>query len=84
MIYEIKWQPQALRDLSKLNNFLAKRIYKKILESQEKGFFKNIKKIKNTDYFRLRVGEYLALLKIDKKIIKIIKVKHRRNIYKNF
>ena len=83
MIFKIKWEEKILSFLDKLDYLLSKRIVKKVDELENDPFSKNIKKLKNSDNFRLRVGDYRVILDIDlgKKIITILKIGHRKNIY---
>jgi mRNA interferase RelE/StbE len=80
-MYNIEWKENALRELEKLESFLARRILKKIDELSENPFSKDIKRLKGGDDFRLRVGDYRIIFGIEKNIIQILKVGHRKNIY---
>jgi len=44
---------------------------------------KEIKRLKGQEYFRLRAGDYRIIFLFEKQIIKILKIGHRKNIYKN-
>lgn len=80
-MYNIEWKEHALRDLEKLESSIARRILKKVGELSENLFSKDIKKLKGSDDFRLRVGDYRVIFSIDKNTIQILKVGHRKNIY---
>ena len=81
-MFEIKWDKKAKEELEKLDNFLARRIVKKIREISEDPF-PHIKRLKASPYFRLRIGDYRIILDIDNsiKILKVVKLGHRKNIY---
>jgi len=79
---KIEWKEKAVEELKKLEKVLASRIYKKVNELKEGFSSKDIKKIKGTDYYRLRVGDYRVLFEIEENMIKILKVAHRKTIYK--
>ncbi|MBS3075659.1 type II toxin-antitoxin system RelE/ParE family toxin [Candidatus Pacearchaeota archaeon] len=81
MMYQIEWKENALREVEKLENSIARRIVKKVDELTENPFSKDIKKLKGCNDFRLRVGDYRIIFSIENTIIQILKVGHRRNIY---
>ena len=81
MIYNIEWKEHALQNLEKLENSISRRIIKKVEELSENPFSKDIKKLKGSDDFRLRVGDYRVIFFIGKETIQILKIGHRKNIY---
>jgi len=81
-MFEIKWDERALNELYKLENQISSRIYKKVNELMEGFQFKDIKRLKGKDEFRLRVGDYRVLFSLDNNLIIVWKVGHRKNIYK--
>jgi mRNA interferase RelE/StbE len=80
-MYNIEWKENALRELEKLESSLTRRILKKVDELSENPFSKDIKKLKGSDDFRLRVGDYRIIFFIEKDLIQILKIGHRKNIY---
>ena len=78
---EILWEARAIGELEKLETPISKRIIKKVNELAENPHIKDIKKLKGMDGFRLRVGDYRVLFKIEKDKIHILKVGHRKHIY---
>ena len=80
-MYQIEWKENALREVEKLENSIARRIVKKVDELTENPFSKDIKKLKGCNDFRLRVGDYRVIFYIEKDTIIILKVGHRKNIY---
>ena len=80
-MYNLEWKEHSLRELEKLDGFMARRILKKVGELSENPFSKDIKKLKGSDDFRLRVGDYRIIFVIEQNTIKILKVGHRKNIY---
>ena len=78
---EILWEERAIGELEKLETPISKRIIKKVNELAENPHIKDIKKLKGMDGFRLRVGDYRVLFKIEKDKIHILKVGHRKHIY---
>ena len=81
MRYKILYEKEALKELDKLEFSISKRIVKKIDEMSENSSSCDIKKLKGSNDYRLRVGDYRIIFIFDKEIIKIIKVGHRKNIY---
>ena len=81
MGYKILYEKEALKELDKLEFSISKRIVKKIDEMSENPSSCDIKKLKGSNDYRLRVGDYRIIFIFDKEIIKIIKIGHRKNIY---
>ncbi|MBS3071315.1 type II toxin-antitoxin system RelE/ParE family toxin [Candidatus Pacearchaeota archaeon] len=82
MIFKIDWTEKSLRQLNNLDQVISSRIVKKINELREEPFYK-IKRLKGIGAFSLRIGDYRVILDIDvnNKIIYILKIGHRKNIY---
>lgn len=80
-MYIIEWKEHALQDIEKLEGFISRRIFKKIDELSGNPFSKDIKRLKGSDYFRLRVGDYRVIFSIEQNTIQILKIGHRKNIY---
>ena len=81
MMYSVDWKESAIKDLKKLETSISNRIYKKVDQLIENPFSKDIRKLKGMNAFRLRVGDYRVIFEIEKDIICILKVGHRKNIY---
>lgn len=81
MMYNIEWKEHALKNLNALEDSIARRIIKKVDELSENPFSKDIKRLKGSNDFRLRVGDYRVIFSIEQNIIQILKVGHRKNIY---
>ncbi|MBI4143743.1 type II toxin-antitoxin system RelE/ParE family toxin [Candidatus Woesearchaeota archaeon] len=80
--FKVLWDEKAHDSLNKLEPIISRRILKKIDELSESIFSKDIKKLKGCEDFRLRVGDYRIIFSIEQGIIQILKVGHRKNIYK--
>ncbi len=80
-MYNLEWKENALRELEKLEGSMARRIIKKVDELSENPFSKDIKRLKGSDDFRLRIGDYRIIFAIKQNDIHILKVGHRKNIY---
>ena len=81
MKYQILYEKEALKELDKLESSVSRRIIRKIDEMSENSSSCDIKKLKSSDNYRLRVGDYRILFIFDTNIIKILKVGHRKHIY---
>ena len=83
MTYEIIISPTAQRQLEKLGKNTQERILA-ALERMKIRPYDFVKKLSGYSFFRLRVGDYRVMLDIqdDKLIILVVKVGHRKNIYK--
>ena len=88
MRYKVSFRASAVKELAKIEKADALRIKESILLlSKNPLLFKHrIKKIKTTNYFRLRVKSYRIVFEIAPKSIQIIiiRIAHRRNVYRVF
>lgn len=82
-MYEILFSESALKQLKKLEKNLQERIVS-ALERARVRPESFVKKLVGDPGYRLRVGDYRVIVDIDKNrlIILVIKIGHRRNIYK--
>lgn len=82
-MYELILSDIAKRQLDKLQKDLQERIGK-VFERIKIRPHHFVQKLVNSDYYRLRVGDYRIILDIrdDKLIIFVIELGHRRGIYK--
>ncbi|MBS3085339.1 type II toxin-antitoxin system RelE/ParE family toxin [Candidatus Pacearchaeota archaeon] len=81
MKYQIFYEKEALKELNKLETSISRRIIKKIDEMSRNSSSCDIKKLKASNDYRLRVGDYRILFLFDKDSIKILKIGHRQQIY---
>ncbi len=80
-MYVIEWKEHALQNLEKLENLIKGRIVKKVEAMSENPLSHDIKKLKGSNDFRLRVGDYRVIFEINKDKIIVLKAGHRKNIY---
>ena len=83
MSFKIIWDEKAWYSLEKLEPSISRRILKKVDELFENPFSRDIKRLKGSGDFRMRVGDYRVVFAIEKDVIQILKVGHRKNIYDN-
>ena len=66
MKYEVKWTKTSLDQLKKLDKNITKRVMDKV-EETTKNPFNFVKKLKQFNLFRLRVGDYRVIMSIENK-----------------
>jgi len=83
-MYEIIISDKALKQLEKLEKSIQERIFK-VLERIRIRPEAHVTKLIGDAGYKLRVGDYRVILDIDENKLRIliIKVGHRKNIYKN-
>ena len=83
-MYTIKFTENSEKVLKKLERDTQERIIK-VLERVKIRPDNFVEKLVGEPGFKLRVGNYRIILDIDNKdlIVLVIKIGHRRNIYKN-
>jgi len=86
----LKYESSFNKDLKKIKDEkLKKEIFELITEIKNISSFNEIKNIKKmvgySDYFRIKLGNYRIGLKlVDQATIVLIRIKHRKDIYKVF
>ncbi len=81
-MYKLIFEKKALQNLNKLDAQIKKRIWDKLQECKENPF-RFLKPIVQIKGFKLRVGDYRIIIDVQEeiKILHILKVGHRKNIY---
>lgn len=73
----------AKKVLRKLDRNSAQRILKKLYDFSQNTDAFEIKKLKSIDNaYRIRIGEYRAIFEYSSKEITVLKIGHRKDIYK--
>jgi mRNA interferase RelE/StbE len=82
MVYEIQWDDAAVNDLNSFSSDIQKRIIKKV-GSITKYPFHFVERLTSYPFFKLRVGDYRAILDIqnNENQIIVILVGHRSKVY---
>jgi len=83
--YNIIWKKSAQKELRKINKKEISKILNEIEKLSLNPYPTNHKKLLGTDYiFRIRIGNYRVIYSVQNKklIIEIIRVRHRKEIYK--
>ena len=81
-MYKLIFEKRVLKDLDKLDRQIKKRIWNKLQQCKENPF-RYLMPLIQIKGFKLRVGDYRAIIDIQEeiKILHILKVGHRKNIY---
>ena len=81
-MYELKLDKKAIDFLNKLEKETKERIWSKLQECKADPF-RYLKHLENINGYKLRVGEYRIIIDVDNtiKILNILKIGHRKNIY---
>lgn len=85
MNYSVKLKPRAERDLDKLPDPIAQRIWRKLFALETEPRPPGCKKIEGeNDAYRIRIGDYRAVYLIEDqaKLVEVVRVAHRREIYR--
>ena len=83
--YKIEWKQSAKKELKKLDKQIIPRILQAVENLAENPYSSGSKKLIGSDsIYRIRVGDYPIVYNIKSSVlvIEIIKVGHRREIYR--
>lgn len=85
MSYSIIFTDFALKQLSKLPKDIQKRIISTIKRCRIRPY-PHVRRVVGSEYFRLRIGDYRAILDVknNQLIIHVLEIRHRKNIYNRF
>ena len=76
---------KAAKELDKIPDPLAQKIYKELVKLKENPRPVNSQKLTGVENYRIRIGTYRAIYSINAKAkeITILKGRHRKDIYRN-
>lgn len=82
--YRLELTSTAQKNLKKIDRQILTRVLSKIKSLEEDPFPNGVKKLVSNDGYRIRVGDYRIVYDVfeDLILIKILKVGHRKDIYK--
>ncbi len=85
-VYTVEIVPKAEKEYLKLPESVRLRVQEIILSLEKNPRPFGSKKLRGTDYHRLRSGDYRIVYSIDDKsrVIKVLSVGHRKEIYRAF
>ncbi len=83
MKYRVLWTRAALNSLKKLGKKDSRMVLEKLEDTAEDPF-RHVKKLKGLPFYSLRIGKYRAILvlDVDKQVIYVVVVEHRKKAYK--
>ena len=84
-IYKIEWKRSALKELEKLPRPMISKVVSAVDNLSSNPFPPGVRKLVGTeDIYRIRVGDYRVLYNIieNKLVIEIIRVRHRKDVYR--
>lgn len=85
MKYRLKIESRAKKDLESLDKVTQIRIIKKLkfflAQDDALQYSKKLTDASGGDY-RWRIGHYRVVFDVERKIIKILRVQHRREVYR--
>ena len=85
MDYSVLLHPKTNEALNSLDKSIRSRVKQRLIELKEAPEEKRTR-LKYTDYWRIRVGDYRAIYEIkpqDKQVI-VLYIGHRKNVYDDF
>ncbi len=88
MTYSLKVEKRAIKEMNLLSKNIQDRIKEKIKVTLVENPFptgdNDIKKIKGSKFWRLRIGEYRVFFDIDQEdnIVYILSIRHRSKAYR--
>jgi len=85
MRYSLEFTASALREFCALDRQMRRRITEKVTVLCDDPFPSGSKKLKGqADHFRIRVGDYRVVYRVDGKrvVIVIVRIGHRREVYR--
>lgn len=85
MAYKVLITKEAKKDIDSLDITIKKQLYKKLLYFVSLSDIKVVaKKLNNheTGEYRLRVGNYRVIFDLDKHTIVILRIQHRKDVYR--
>lgn len=83
MKYKVLWSNKAKERLTKIEKKWAAEIIRKVLACSRNPFL-YLKRLKGSDTFRLRVGDFRVIIDVDSlsRTLYILTLGHRKDIYK--
>jgi len=85
-VFAFEFKVKAAKEIEKLPPQIRKRVLKKLkFYSSQKNPLRFAEKLKDRKFgeYRFRIGDYRVLFDVEDRRIIILKVGHRKNIYKD-
>lgn len=83
-MYNLTFEKKALHDFNKFDQHLKERIWNKLQEAKQDPF-RFFEKLVEIEGFKLRIGDWRVIADIirETQTINILKIEHRRKVYKD-
>ncbi len=84
--YKIEWKQSAIKELRKFDKSAISKIIEAVENLSTNPYPAGSRKLRAAEYtYRLRIGQYRIIYSIHSAmlIVEIIRIGHRKNIYKN-
>ena len=78
----VKVIPRAEKEIERLDYQVQDRIFEKIESLSFNPLPNNVIRMKNSSLYRIKVGDYRIIYQIDHETLYILKVGHRKDVYK--
>jgi mRNA interferase RelE/StbE len=78
----VKIVPKAEKEIERLDHKIQDRVFDKMASLAANPLPVQVVKLKNTDCYRVRVGDYRIVYEIFNDVMYILKVGHRKDVYK--
>lgn len=81
---QLQFTKAAEKELVGIDKTISHRIFEKTLQLQNNPYGLGSQKLKGGKGYRIRIGDYRVIYAIDKssKIVTIIKIAHRKQVYR--
>jgi mRNA interferase RelE/StbE len=85
-VYEVELRRNAQKSLGRLPAQERHRVISALLNLEQEPRPKGVEKIRKTELWRIREGDYRLVYHIDdeKRIITVVRIGHRRDVYRGF
>jgi len=82
-VKQIEWTEASLKDMASLDKKIALRVKQAVERFAESGAG-SVKKLQDIDppEYRLRAGDYRVRFELDGQIIRVLRVRNRREAYR--
>ncbi len=84
-IYEIQWKPSAVKELRRVDRKFVSGIVKAVESLSSNPFPAGVRKLYSSEHsYRIRVGDYRVIYTVFEShlVIEIIRIRHRKDIYR--
>ena len=84
MSYRLEIKPSAVKEMRKLPNAIVKRVNSRIKSLVENPYASGAKKLAGSSQFRVAVGAYRVIYRIDadSRLVLILAVRHQREAHR--